>query len=242
MSKYYKDSTYRIKKYDISTNEFGEEIYVETPEWKKFKHNKQLKRLFERSNLPVHVLDLELDDYIGNDRDKIEKLKLYINKFRSKYYSVHLYFWSNENSTQKTTMASVVGKYLIEKGFSVHFILMSQLLKALSEEKFTEDHNVLLEKVRNCDFLIIDDAFDTKKATIYKSGFQIPFLDEFLRNRLEIQKKATCFSSNFSPEEINENVFGNSIKNLIKRSLLDPFHFLSSYELRKDFDPETLWS
>ena len=42
------------------------------------------------------------------------------------------------------------------------------------------------KKYLECDFLIIDDSFDKKKATIFKSGYQIPFLDEFLRTRLEI--------------------------------------------------------
>jgi DNA replication protein DnaC len=241
MSKYYK-SNIRIKKYEETINEDGEEVFVETPEWREFKEKQFLKRKFINSSIPSHVINLELDDYIGEDREKIEKLKTYVEKFKEKFSSIHLYFWSHENSTQKTTTASIVGKNLLKKGYSVQFILMSHLLKALSEEKFNEEHSDILDKIRKSDFLIIDDSFDKKKATIYKSGYQIPFLDEFLRNRLEIQKKAICFSSNFSISEIDEEIFGKSIKSLVRRSVLDPFLFKSSYELRNDFNPKDLWS
>lgn len=238
---YDKDLKKRIQKYKI-VEEDDDFFYKETKEWKLYKKKKREKLLLEKTKLPLHVKDLTLDDYVGNDTKKIDKLKMYIDKFDSKFNKVHLYFWSTENGTQKTTTAGIVAKELLLKGKSVCFVLMSKLLKDLSEENFDKD---LVEKnriYRECDFLVIDDAFDKKKATIYKSGYQIPFLDEFLRQRLEIDCKATCFSSNFEIKEIDEGVFGTSLKNLVKRSISDPFQFISSYELRNDFNPEDLWS
>lgn len=243
MDLYFKDTKakLRIKKFDISEVN-GEKIFTETKEWKDYKKKKRTFYSLAESNIPPHVADLTLDDYIGPDRDKIDKLKLYTKKFEEKFNSVHLYFWSHENGTQKTTTASIVGKLLLEQGFSVQFVLMSNLLSALSEVKFKEELTEQIEKYRNCDFLIIDDSFDKKKVTVYKSGFQIPFLDEFLRTRLEVQRKATCFSSNFSVDEIDLDCFGLSLKKLIKRNIKDPFLFSSSFELRNDFDIDDLWS
>lgn len=241
MGKYHIDSGRRIKKYE-KLIVGGEEIFRETKEWKELKNKKHTEILLKRSGIPYHAIDLTLDDYIGKDTEKIDKMKRYLRDFKDKYRHIHLYFWSLENSTQKTTMASILGKELLTAGFSVQFILMGRLIKMLSEERFETEHSEVLNPVRDADFLIIDDSFDRKKATIYKSGYQIPFLDEFLRTRLEIEKKATCFTSNIPIDSIDTEVFGTSIKRLLERSVLDPFHFKSSYELRNDFKPDDLWS
>ena len=236
-----KENRVRIRKVNTIEKD-GELCYEETSEWREYKSKKSAVLSLEKCSIPPHVANLSLDDYIGPDRDKIEKLKLYVENFGEKFNSIHLYFWSKENGTQKTTTASIVGKMLMEKGFSVQFVLMSFLLKTLAEEKFSPEMTEVLDKYRTCDFLIIDDSFDRKKATVYKSGFQIPFMDEFLRTRLEIQRKATCFSSNFSIADIDEDTFGISLKTLIKRNIKDPFHFSSSYQLVNDFDVDDLWS
>lgn len=241
MNKYHIDSGRRIKKYEKIIVD-GEEVLKETEEWRDLKKRKHTEVLLKRSGIPYHALELTLDDYVGKDIEKIEKMKMYIKDFKDRYRYVHLYFWSLENSTQKTTMASVLGKELLTAGFSVQFTLMSSLIKLLSEERFEPKHEAILNPIRKADFLIIDDSFDRKKATIYKSGYQIPFLDEFLRTRLEIEKKATCFTSNIPIDSIDTEVFGTSLKRLLERSIIDPFHFESSYELRNDFKPEDLWS
>jgi len=232
----------RIQKFNIVRGKEGELFYTQTKEWKAYKLDKRNEILLKKSNLPSHVKGLSLDDYIGEDKEKIEKLKLYLEKFDSKFNEIHLFFWSHENGTQKTTTSGIVAKELLLTGHSVNFILMGKLIKDLSEEKFDKTLTPMIDLYRNCDFLVIDDSFDKKKATIYKSGFQIPFLDEFLRQRLEIERKATCFSSNFSIDEIDEEIFGKSMKNLIRRSIKDPFKFNSSFELRNDFNPKDLWS
>jgi DNA replication protein DnaC len=234
------DDEVRIKKYEKKEKD-GEVIYVETKEWKAYKEKKRIQILMESSDLPIHVRSLSFSDYIGSDTDKIDKMIKYSNNF-DRYKSTHLYLWSHENSTQKTTMASILGKEILIQGKSVNFILMNTLTKLLSRGTFeNEQDSLIAKKYLECDFLIIDDSFDKKKATIFKSGYQIPFLDEFLRTRLEILGKATCFTSNYSLEEIDESVFGVSIKKLMMRSIKDPFHFGTSFSMRNDFNPDTLW-
>lgn len=220
----------------------GEIFLVKTREWAEKQEEAFYDSRFAKTGLPLHVRNLVLKDYIGSNRSIPRKLTQYVEGFSDRYRNVHLYFWSHENGTQKTTMASITGNLLLKKGFSVRFILMGDLLTLLTEHEDKEEMAERRKDLLDCDFLIIDDSFDRKKATIYKSGYQISFLDIFLRDRLERLRKATCFTSNFSLDEIDEEVFGISLKSLVKRSILDPFEFSVLYSDRNDFDVSTLWS
>lgn len=226
---------YREKEID------GEVYLVKTKEWKQLQDSALFDARFKASGLPIHVRDLLPRDYIGTNRDIPRKLSKYVNCFDDKFSHVHLYLWSHENGTQKTTMASIVGKELIKKGKSVRFILMGELLSILTGLDNKEDNTARQDELLGCDYLVIDDSFDRRKATIYRSGYQISFLDIFLRERLEVRKKATCFTSNFSIDEIDEDVFGTSLKKLVKRSVPTPFELGVPYSDRNDFDPEDLW-
>lgn len=240
MDSFYKGKGVRIKKYECKEIN-GEEVLIKTNSWKKFQE-KELNRIkFKKTSLPYHVLDLSLEDII-EEKKYVENLKKYVNNFEEKYKSVHLYFWSENNGTQKTTTAGIVGKELLFKGFNVEFILMSKLSKVLTQESFEDGQEEVVKNLVECDFLIIDDSFDPKKITIYKSGYQIPFLDTFLRMRLEQKRKATCFTSNFSPKEIDIEKFGLSMNKLINRQIIDPFHFTTPFSKRNDFNVNNLWS
>lgn len=220
----------------------GEIYLIKTKEWAEKQEEALYESRFARTGLPIHVRNLVLKDYIGTNRSIPRKLTKYVEEFDTRYRNIHLYFWSHDNGTQKTTMASIVGNLLLKKGFSTRFILMGDLLTLLTDLNKGEDSSERRQDLLDCDFLIIDDSFDKKKATIFRSGYQISFLDIFLRDRLERLRKATCFTSNFSIDEIDEEVFGVSLKKLVKRSVPDPFEFSVLYSDRNDFDINTLWS
>lgn len=240
MIKTHKDGSLRIKKYSVIEKD-GEEYFVETPEWKNYKNKKRTQKVITQGNLPPHVIDLSFESLIKMN-DKIDKLKTYVSRFDEKFKSIHLYFWSTKNGTQKTTTASILAKELALSGHSVKFVLMSDLSKLLTKEGFEDEANDIINEYLNTDFLIIDDAFDSKKITVYKSGYQIPFIDTFLRKRLETKRKATCFTSNVSLENIDRQIFGESLVKLLERSVLDPWGFTVPFSLRNDFNPEDLWS
>lgn len=226
----------------------GEVCLKRTAEWRQLQDEQMRLSKMSRAGLPTYVSDLTLDDYYidptKTDSGILTKLKTYLMYFDDKYKGIHLYLWSHENGTQKTTTASVLGKELLFRGHSVQFVLMGDMLRTLSS--ITNEDKQMVDACRKkwceCDFLIIDDAFDRKKAVIYRSGWQISFLDSFLRQRLEVDRKATCFTSNFAVDEIDVDVFGQSLKNLVKRSILEPFHFENAYDKRNDFNPDDLWS
>ncbi len=157
-------------------------------------------------------------DYIGTQSvANIGRLRKYINNFE-KVKDCVLYFYGG-NSTQKTTVASWVGKKLLLKGYTVKFILMNDLIKKLTafttEEQLASD----LDKYKSCDLLIVDEAFDKSKVTIYKSGYQIPFVDSFLRERISLGK-GILFVSNVAYSDIASEGFSPSLQALISRNVV----------------------
>lgn len=240
MENFVLDGNRRIKKYDIHIVD-GEEVLVSTKAYSEWKNSKKIIYVLREAGINPRVTNLSFDTYIGPDRPgNIEKLKKYVIEFET-YKNKHLYLWSKQNGTQKTTMASVVAKEILlstKFKYKVKFTFMNHLIQLLMRESF-EEYSIELEIIRQADFLVIDDSFDKDKVTIYKSGYQYAFLDLFLRSRLEGHPKATCFTANFAPEEIAAS-FNASFANLIKRNCY-PMHFRDSYTLKDDFDPEEMW-
>lgn len=120
--------------------------------------------------------------------------------------------------TQKTTLANWAGKEILSKGYKADFVLMNDLVKLLQKvDSFNRDDLIeqKLRRLEETDFLFIDESFDREKMTVYKSGYQIPFLDSFLRKRL-ISGCAVIFISNVHPNDIN---LSPAIKDLIVRTV-----------------------
>lgn len=213
--------------YHYSVNEFGEDVVIECDCHKKWYQDSLSFYRIEKAQLPQSILEYEIDDYQGSSESKvmIEHLKKYVEEFETKYYRYHLYFWSHENSTQKTTVASWIGKrLLIDYNKTVRFVLMNDLINLLMKVNYEGEAQLEMDEYLQCDFLIIDEAFDKSKVTLYKSGYQIPFLDSFLRKRMTTLSKATCFTSNIPIEHIESN-FSISLRKLMQRSIVDPMHF-----------------
>lgn len=223
--------------FEVSTDEFGEEYLIPTEEGRKRQRELRLGLLLKQAGItePEH----RLNQYKGADeRRNIPKIKKYVAEFE-RFKSVNLYFWSDGNSSQKTTVAKNIILELSLLGYECQFILMADLLSLLQKETFggvglAEQVN----RLRNVDFLVIDDAFDPKKATVYRSGYQFSFLDTFLRYRIETARKAVCFTSNIPIEKISEN-WTASIMSLVERSVPTPMEFNDYLD---GFGREDIWS
>lgn len=209
------------------------DLAVETDAYAAYRQDQELREKLSLANV------LEVDrPYVGEDaRQNMPKLRLYSERFEKKYRGVSLYLWSRQNGTQKSTVARWLARSLIRQGRTAHFVLMGALTRALTRRGFDDEDEWLLDTVASVDFLVIDDAFDPKKVTLYKSGYQLPFLDEFLRQRLEVDRRATCFTSNVPIDEI-DNLFGPSLRSLVKRSVPTPMEMVDPVE---DFSVEDLW-
>jgi chromosomal replication initiation ATPase DnaA len=179
--------------------------------------------------------DFPFENYVGKKSLKelecLKKISRNPDFFRDKKM---IYIWG-PNGCQKTSMVQALGKELILKGYTVQYTLMSNLITNLvsdfsESDSAKEKKDYFIKRCMDCDFLIIDEAFDSKKITLYASGYQIPYLDTFLRTRFEINGKSIIFVSNVSPRNIadvplsrnGEQVkqgFGTSIQNLIERNV-----------------------
>ena len=128
-----------------------------------------------------------------------------------------LVYMYGPNGTQKTSLANFVGKSLILKGFVVRYILMNNLIKDLQDMEFNEDAKAKIEKLNEADLLIIDEAMDKSKLTLYKSGYQQSFIDTFVRDRIQAKNKGILFISNVHPDKIAEQGLSVSIQDFIQR-------------------------
>lgn len=210
---------------------------------KKYQEEVENELLVETSNLPQQIKDYSIDKYIGADELKnLPKLDKYVKEFKEKYSKVHLFIYGS-NSTQKTTVMSWVAREIAKEGSSVHYCLMNEIVKDLMNEQFDEKVKIKIDKYYESNLLLIDEAFDLKKLQLYASGYQISFIDEFLRTRLERHKKSTIFISNVEIEDIDIK-FGTSIIELVKRNCSrSTFVFKDKVSIVNDFDPKNdLWS
>jgi len=195
----------------------GCKVLVECKCHKKWRETRELERKLVASNL---ITEYGFDDYKGTESiEDVKALKEFVNHF-DKYSKSMLYIYG-KNGTQKTSMAMAAGKELVGKGYKVQYVLMNNLLTSLVtdfDKKDQEVKDIFIKKCEDCDLLIIDEAFDKEKSVIYKSGYQVPFLDNFLRERFDINKKAVLFISNHQPSEITTQGFSGSLQSLVERN------------------------
>lgn len=186
---------------------------------KRWRMNELLNYKCKQSNT---VTDLTFDSYVGEQSiEDINALKSIVNNPKKYLTKQNIYIYGT-NGTQKTSMVQVLGKELLRTN-SVQYILMNDLLSNLIGNYNDTDNSKLLfaEHCKDVDFLIIDECFDKTKVTIYQSGYQIPYLDSFLRERYDVRKKPTIFVSNIAPSGIDIEKYGASIKNFIERTTLN---------------------
>jgi hypothetical protein len=218
----------------------GSVVFRKCDLYEKYTKKVNFNQLLVKSGFPDDFVDYNIDkEYIGEkSKDNIEKLKKFINYFTTDLSTASvrirpyvelakksmLYFYGS-NGTQKTHVAWWVGKEIAKSGFSVRFLTMKQLIEDLINFKPNpnEDDEAILikEKVdvyNNCDLIIIDESFDKDKLTIFKSNYQIPFLDDFIRTRFQ-KNKAIIFISNVPVDEIEDNKISHSIGDFVKRNV-----------------------
>lgn len=196
-------------------------VVVECDCHKEWKHKNIFRIRAVAGSIWPESIDYNPDnEYEGvQSVENVERFKKYVTQFED-YTDVMVYLYG-PNGTQKTTLAQWAGAVLLDRGYRVQYMLMQNLLEMLSE--LTRDHDAeaekkrIVERLKTIDLLIIDEAFSKDKVTLYKSGFQLPFLDRFLRERFEMHRKGILFISNHPPEAITQQGFSKSIEDLVTR-------------------------
>lgn len=231
------------------------EVLTECDCHKKWVNECKVEARAKKANLNLKWINFNPEkDYVGTKSlDSVKRVISYTNKSldksldkdkRRRILSSSLYIYGR-NGTQKTTVANYMGYEFLRAGKKVKYFLMNDLIKLLQKADRDEDIRVELDKIsEESDLLIIDESFDKKKVTLYKSDFQIPFLDTFLRNRLQTVNKGIIFISNVSIDEIEDNGFTSSIQDLVKRNV--PAYGILNFddkfdEEKSDIDTEELF-
>jgi len=170
---------------------------------------------------PMYLTYSISSDYVGTkSMYSVRCLEQYVSQFETESPFAHgMLYLFGDNGTQKTSIAKWVGASLIRRNFTVRYLIMNDLTRILMDAERDEEKLAEVKLLLTADCLIIDEAFDKDKVTIYRSGFQIPFLDSFIRKRFE-SGKGIIFISNVPPEAIEENGYTKSIQDFVTRNLL----------------------
>lgn len=219
---------YIIKRIPSGNGKTTVEVAEECACHKAWREATKLEAYMQKANIAVDTAKYDINDYVGTKSiENVERLKKYVSRSLDKNEAPEvtnalaascLYMYGR-NGTQKTTLAMWMGYQFLKAGKKVRYILMNDLLKLLMKAERDEDAQKQLEKISEVDMLIIDESFDKGKITIYRSNYQIPFLDSFLRNRIQTNKKGIIFISNVAMNEIEFNGFNSSIQDLVTRNV-----------------------
>jgi hypothetical protein len=217
----------------------GQEIVTLTEEWKEHLTLLEAKRYLLSAGVGEVTL-YGLATYVGEDKfHNIPKLKKYCDEFKTNFLHIHLYLWSRINGTQKSTCAKDIIVRLARNGIKSKFVLMDSLIKTLVEAERDDNSKQKAKEWSTADFLVIDECFSKGQITLFKSGYQLAFLNTFLKERLEVFRRATCFTANVPIDEIGQE-WGASIQSLVDRSIPTPMLFNDTVS-KTSFRNDDIW-
>lgn len=210
--------------YITCTDKDGLKYYKVCDCLKKSLEEKQLEAQYKHNGFDMRNYKYSPRSYVGTKSSKVkDRLLNYVKKFKeNKDVRRLLLYMYGPNGTQKTTLASWVGKTLLTKGFSVRYILMNNLVALLQDcsnfnEEKAQKAQFMIDKFNDTDLLIIDESFDKDKLWISRSGYQLGIIDSFIRERVQRFNKGIIFISNKKPEEIKSQGYSVSIEDFIMR-------------------------
>ena len=96
---------------------------------------------------------------------------------------------------------------------------MNSLIKILSDSLPSPEKEAQIRQLKEVDVLIIDEAFQKEKMTIYKSGYQLPFIEIFIRERVDQNRRGIIFISNVLPSAIQESGMSQSLQDFVVRNV-----------------------
>jgi len=165
---------------------------------------------FENFDLSLYS-DLPFGDYPKSPRKNMENIYLDCIRFVNNFSNVKesLFFYGN-SGLGKTFLSHCIAKDLIERGYTVIYQTVPNLVEILRKAAFGEASEEA-ELINGCDLLIMDDL-GTEPATAYSE--QVIF--NIINSRLLSEKKM-LISTNFNleevvntyPERICSRIFGN---------------------------------
>src|SRR6185369_9251596 len=194
------------------------ESLVQDPE-----RDKKIAYLREISGIPSAYFDYHARDYIGKgSSETLAAIRGILNdpqEFINEGYFLYFY---GKNNTQKTSMACFFLRNLLLQNFTGHYVTMKSLYDSLRNDDFRDagEAKGQVAMYRDCDVLVVDEAFDKRKLYISgKTTYQESLLDDFFRFR-EHNRKACVFVSNCKKDDMDVT-FGEGLRILLGRSCVE---------------------
>jgi DNA replication protein DnaC len=120
-----------------------------------------------------------------------------------------------DNGGGKTSAASVVAKEVRRTGASVLYVTAERLRQSVLEKEEFAEGQLLIDRARNVDFLLLDDL---GKEHPGQSGFSERLFEDLLRERSS-NKRTTFITTNYAMEKIAER-YKTSMIEVMKETLL----------------------
>jgi DNA replication protein DnaC len=94
-----------------------------------------------------------------------------------------LWIWGKDDNAGHSSIAAILGKKFIEKGYTVKFFRMANLINHF----ITKNNKDIIDYIQDVDLLIIDDALDVSRAPLntklsYVTSLLFNFFSEALSN------------------------------------------------------------
>lgn len=179
-----------------------------------------------KNKIDENIFYWEFPDLSQNNRESLSRWfkKCYLD-LRSKKYVQGIYLYG-DLGLGKTLFLNALANYLINKNKSVTFLSTSNLYEYIIKNlDYNNELNYdAINKMKNVDFLIIDDIGMEKANNWFLFSILYPVLDHRFK-----EKKTVCFSSNFSINELKKYWLKSKEIDLIKiNKLIDKIKSLSS--------------
>jgi len=229
-----------IQKYE-SIDVDGVEHLKISDKYKAFIEETKYNHYLSKSNIPKEYHDLDFDSYEGSksigNKDKCFKYSTECKE--DKFQTINLYL-TGSYGTQKTTIASCIGKEFIRQGYKVQFVYASELLDLLMKDQgfnYIDDVQKAIKKYMSVDLLIVDDF---GKGVYWKNSPEliIDAWDKFLRKFISMDKRI-LLTSNYSLGYMNEH-YGESLYALLHRNF-EELNFLDSIHEKRRERFNNLW-
>jgi DNA replication protein DnaC len=180
---------------------------------------------FKENGFDAKTWEFQFTDYKGEkSKSNLNRLENYINNFNQLDVKASVLYFSGNHNTQKTTIANIIGRKLLLKNNDVQYVTMNDFKDSFWAYATARDRNTkqeqendylkirTFEKLRDCDLLIIDDAFT---ISLFPGG--LVDIDNFIRSRIK-NSKGIIFVSNYDAEKLSSiKTCSPSIASFIER-------------------------
>lgn len=174
----------------------------------------KLARLMEDQTFKSFKLDLYPEGTARKNMERVyNKVKDYAENFSAK--SGNLLF-TGGTGVGKTFLSSAVARHVIDKGFSVVYDSISNIISEFEAVKFNKSQ-IDLSKYDTCDLLIIDDL-----GTEMITQFSESVVYTLLNNRINM-RKPMIVSTNINAERVGEMYSQSVVSRLSGEFMILPF-------------------